>query len=243
MPLPGMTAPLVESPSLRAGNGGTAAYELKFLLDEPAARAIEAWARQRLVPDPHGRDGTYRTTSLYCDTAALDVYHRTPGFKRSKYRVRRYGELAAVHLERKTKRGDRVRKRRAVLPLEGLALVEASDPEPDWPFAWFLRQVRFRGLRPTARIAYDRTAFIGHAPDGAVRLTMDRHVVGVPAEGWELPPLRDGRPLLPGGVVLEMKYQDALPAPFRELLERLPPILARASKYRLGIQAWGREKG
>jgi hypothetical protein len=243
MPLTGMTAPMAESPSLRAGNGGTAAYELKFLLDEAAARAVEAWARQRLLPDPHGRDGTYHTTSLYCDTSALDVYHRTKGFKRSKYRVRRYGETAAVHLERKTKRGDRVRKRRAVLPLEGLALLAGAEAEPDWPFAWFLRQVRFRGLRPAARIAYDRTALIGHAPEGAVRLTMDRHLVGVPTEGWELPPLRDGKPLLPGGVVVELKYQDALPGLFRELLERLPPVLARASKYRLAVQAWGREKG
>jgi hypothetical protein len=136
-----------------------------------------------------------------------------------------------------------VKKKRAVLPLEGLGLVEVADPEPEWPFAWFLRQVRFRGLRPTARIAYDRTAFIGHSPEGAIRLTMDRNLMGVLAEGWELSPLHDGRALLPGGVVLEMKYQDVLPGPFRELLECLPPILARASKYRLGIQAWGREKG
>lgn len=243
MPLPGLTAPMAESPSLRAGSGAAAAYELKFLLDEAAARPVEAWARQRLAPDPHGRDGTYRTTSLYCDTPALDVYHRTRGFRRSKYRVRRYGETAAVHLERKTKRGDRVRKRRSALPLEGLGLLEAAEAEPEWPFAWFLRQVRFRGLRPAARVGYDRTAFVGHAPEGAVRLTMDRHLVGVPAEGWELPPLRDGKELLPGQVVLELKYQDVLPGLFRDLLGRLPPVLARASKYRLAVQAWGREKG
>jgi hypothetical protein len=172
----------------------------------------------------------------------MDVFHRTKGFKRNKYRVRRYGDTAAVHLERKTKRGDRVRKRRSVLPLEGLGLMEAAEPEPDWPHAWFLRQVRYRGLRPSLRIAYNRTAFIGQTAEGGARLTLDRDLVGVPAEGWELLPLAEGRELLPGGVILELKYQAALPALFRELLAGLPSG-ARSSKYRMGVQAWGWEKG
>src|SRR5262249_21752577 len=157
----------------------------------------------------------------------LDVFHRTKGFKKKKYRVRRYGESPAVHLERKTKRGDRVRKRRAVLPLDELPRLETADLEPEWPHAWFLRQVRFRGLRPTVRIAYDRTAFIGQTPDGGVRLTLDRDLIGVAAGGWELHPLAEGPPLLPGGVVLELKYQVAVPALYRELLAGLPPV-ARA---------------
>lgn len=240
VPYLGLTAPEAQSPSLRAGNGEAAAYELKFLLDEAAARAVELWARQRLLPDPHGRDGTYRITSLYCDTPQLDVYHRSPGYKRSKYRVRRYGETAEVHLERKRKKGERVRKRRVMLPLADLADIDAPDPEPGWAHSWFLRQVRRRGLRPAARVGYDRTALIGQTAEGAVRLTLDRNLAGEPADGWALPAVEAGWPLLPGGVVLELKYQAALPAMFRELLAGLPPARGRGSKYRLGVEAWGR---
>lgn len=236
----GLTAPEAQSPSLRAGNGEAAAYELKFLLDEAAARAVEQWARQRMAPDPHGRDGTYRITSLYCDTPQLDVYHRSPGFKRSKYRVRRYGETAVVHLERKKKKGERVRKKRVPLALEELGGLGEVDAEPEWAHAWFLRQVRLRGLRPAARVAYERTALVGQAAEGGVRLTLDRDLVGEPADGWALPAVGAGWRLLPGGVVLELKYQEMLPAMFRDLLAGLPPARGRGSKYRLGVEAWGR---
>src|SRR5207248_490142 len=124
---------------------------------------------------------TYRTTSLYCDTPAWDVYHKGPGYRRSKYRVRRYGADPAVHLERKTRKGDRVRKRRDTLPLGGLALLADSDPEPGAPWAWFARQVRFRDLRPACRVAYDRTALEGAAPEGPLRLALDRNLAGAPA--------------------------------------------------------------
>ena len=40
---------------------------------------------------------------MYCDTQALDVFHRTPGYRRRKYRVRRYDEAWDVHLERKVR--------------------------------------------------------------------------------------------------------------------------------------------
>src|SRR5947209_4475248 len=115
-PLPSLKpgAPLLVSPALVNGDSGDA-YELKFVLPEAAAGEVEAWARRRLAPDPHGRNGTYSTTSLYCDTSGWDVYHRSAGYRRSKYRVRRYGAAPDVHLERKKKRGDKVRKHRDAL--------------------------------------------------------------------------------------------------------------------------------
>src|SRR5207302_7532649 len=112
-----------ESPSL-AVRGGGAAYELKFLLDETRAQEVEAWARLRLALDPHGDPalgGAYRTTSLYFDTPELDVYHRSPSYRRRKFRVRRYGSAPLAFLERKAKWGDRVAKRRT------------SVPEEEWP--------------------------------------------------------------------------------------------------------------
>ena len=85
------------SPSLATAAGGGSAYEVKFRLTAQEADAAETWARKRLTPDPHGDNGVYRTTSLYLDTPFLDIYHKTPGYRRSKYRLRRYGSQEWVH--------------------------------------------------------------------------------------------------------------------------------------------------
>jgi hypothetical protein len=223
-----------DSPSLCASGE---AFELKYLLSIDAARRVEAWARDHLRPDPHGVAGCYHTTSLYCDTPCLDIFHGSPGHRRSKYRVRRYGEGCTAHLERKTKKGDRVRKRRESIPLEVLPAI--AGPEDTLGGLWFHQKVRFHDLRPVCRVAYNRTAFIGTAPEGALRLTLDRDPVGVAARDWALPPLYDGHAFLSESVIVELKFHTALPLLFHRLLAELPANTARASKYRLCLQALG----
>ena len=83
----GGTPAVAVSPSLIRVPGGGAAYEIKFRLTSEEADWAEAWARQRLFPDPHGDKGVYRTTSLYLDTPFLDIYHKTRGYRRGKYRL------------------------------------------------------------------------------------------------------------------------------------------------------------
>src|SRR5262245_20987903 len=126
------TAGGLESPSLFvAGTGegepGTpAAYELKFLLTEDQAAAATDRVRARLSPDPHADPslgGAYRTTSIYTDTPRLDVLRRTGDYATSKCRVRRYGASGPVFLERKDKDGNRVRKCRATVPADDLAIL------------------------------------------------------------------------------------------------------------------------
>jgi hypothetical protein len=235
------------SPSLAAGPD---AFELKFLLAAREAERVEAWARRRLSPDPHGEGGTYRTTTLYLDTPYLDIYHKSPGYRRSKYRLRRYGRGEVVHLERKTRRGDRVRKQRELLPLS--ALPRLLDPDGG---TWFGPHVRERLLRPVCRISYARTALVGGTPGGPVRLTLDRDVVGAAASDWAVPALLEGKELLPGTAVLELKFRSALPGVFRELLGTLParPLTLPSppggggrgggSKYRRCVEAWNLARG
>jgi hypothetical protein len=218
-----------------SSSGFGEAFELKFLLSIDTARMVEAWARAHLRPDPHGLAGSYRTTTLYCDTLGLDIFFRSPGHRRSKYRVRRYGEGPAVYLERKTKKGDRVRKMRERIPVDALP----SLARPDQGDTWFHRQVHFHDLRPICRIAYDRTAFVGHSSDGGLRLTLDRHPVCVPADGWSVPALHDGMSFLPDRVILELKYHASLPTLFRGLLAELPVSPSRGSKYRSCVEELG----
>ena len=244
---PPLTAAGFESPSLApAGGGAEAAYELKFLLDEGRAGEVEVWARRRLALDPHGDaalGGAYRTTSLYCDTAAFDVFHGTRGHRRHKYRLRRYGEATWAFLERKSKWGDRVEKRRSRAGEEALPLLEELFAPGDWEAAWFTEELRAAGLRPALRVAYERAAFMGATPDGPVRLTLDRHIAAAPALAWSLPELLAGEPVLTGQVIVELKFQAALPALFKGLVAALGLVPSAVSKYRHGLQACGLPPG
>jgi hypothetical protein len=232
----------IESPSLgTTADGAGPAFELKFLLPEGLAQAVDAHVRGRLPLDPHGDPalgGAYQTTTLYLDTPALDVLNRTPGFRRRKYRVRRYGASADVFLERKTRQSDRVCKRRAVVPGEELGLLADPTAAPGWSGEWFHRSLLVRGLRPTCLVGYQRTAYMGASAEGPLRLTLDRGVRGLPVHDWEVGPCRDGLPLPAGQVIVEFKFRAALPVLFKELVREFRLQPGGVSKYRLCMQAW-----
>jgi hypothetical protein len=230
--------PFAMSPGLAAGSLGPA-FELKFQLTAAEAEFVENWARTHLSPDCHGEGGFYRVTSVYCDTPRLDVFHRNAGFKRRKFRMRRYGEALCVFLERKSKLGDRVRKKRVEVQREELNRLAEAQTHPDWAGTWFHERILKRGLRPTVRVSYERTAFFGQAGASPVRMTLDRNLVGAAANDWDIVPLRDGLPLLHGAVLLEMKYHITMPELFRDLLPHLPAQPARVSKYRHCVHMCG----
>ncbi|HZZ77907.1 MAG TPA: polyphosphate polymerase domain-containing protein [Gemmataceae bacterium] len=215
------------------------AFELKFLLTLAEAAKIEEWARTHMVPDPHGDGGLYRITSVYCDTPSFDVLHRSPGFRRSKFRLRRYGSEERVYLERKSKRKDRVEKRRSDVCEEELQLL-AVEPTPlEWHAAWFHKKISRRGLRPACRITYWRRAFFKQLGEHPVRLTLDHGLIGAAAADWNQSPVHDGEPLLPDHKLLELKFHVQMPSLFHDLLQHLPAQPARVSKYRLCMERCG----
>jgi hypothetical protein len=230
----------LESPSLFApGGDGPPAFELKFLLTEDQARAIEARAARRLTLDPHADPAlgnAYQTTSVYTDTPHFEVLSRAGTLGRRKYRVRRYGAGEPVFLERKTKSGDRVRKRRSAVPAVELAALTTPESAPDWAGNWFHRQLVARHLRPVCRVTYERVAYMGTGEGGPVRLTFDRRIRGVLAEGWAVEPVGPTPALLDGRVICEFKFRLALPALFKGLIEDLGLTPSTVSKYRLFMQ-------
>jgi len=228
-----------QSPGLRTG----VAYELKFELSQHDVLRMKEWARRNLRPDPHGEDGSYGVTSVYCDTPTFDVFHRMDGYRGSKLRLRRYGSAPFVFLERKVKKGDRVRKRRVEVAPEELprlaAYVAGTVPPAGWAAGWFLDNALKKRVFPTCRVGYRRSAFFGMTGGQSVRLTIDENLIGVAARGWEAAPLQEGLDLLPGGALLELKFQDSIPGLFRGLLPELPAQTARVSKFRRCIQVCG----
>lgn len=237
--VPNNVADSARSPGLRTG----VAFELKYELSQDDVFRMKSWARRHLCPDPHGEDGCYRVTSVYCDTPTFDIFHRTQGYRGGKLRLRRYGSAPFVFLERKVRKGDQVRKRRVeVAPedLPKLASYMAGTMAPvEWAAGWFLDKALRKRVIPACRVGYRRTAFFGMAAGQNVRLTIDENLIGVPARDWDAQPLHEGLELLPGSALLELKFQVSIPELFRGLLPELPVQTGRISKFRRCVQLCG----
>jgi len=215
------------------------ATELKFLITPSQARQIGEWARARLAPDTHGSGSAgdeYRTTSLYFDTHQFDVFHRRGSFGRAKYRIRRYGHEHVVFLERKMRTSSLLAKRRTIVDLDHLALLQQDGRIAEWEGGWFHQRLIARGLQPQVQVGYSRTARVGESAWGPIRLTLDDQLRAVPAcdLGFRN---ETGRPVLPDRAILELKYRAAMPVLFKELVQDFSLIPARLSKYRLAIEA------
>jgi hypothetical protein len=235
----------LESPSLfgpGAAADGATAYEVKFVLTEEQAAEVSARVAGHLALDPYADPAlgnAYLTTSVYTDTPSFDVFYRTEGYNRDKFRVRRYGHAGPVFVERKTKNGEKVRKHRArINPAE---VPELARPalNGEWAGEWFHSQILEKRLRPVCRVAYERVAYLGTADGGTVRLTFDRNIRGLLANEWKLEAVGAVPPLLPDRVVCEFKFRTAMPALFRGVVADLGLTPAAFSKYRSFVQATG----
>ena len=215
--------------------------ETKLLVDARLGDDIQAWARQRLGPDPHGggefRD-QYGVCSVYLDTEAHDVYHRRGSYGRSKYRIRHYENDQAAFLERKLRTRLRLTKRRTRIPLDAVVGLRLDDPDPTHPAHWFFRRVTLRRLRPVCVIRYVRTARMAETPEGPVRMTLDAAVVASPTSLVTLN-VGPGRPLVEGRMILEVKYSGVFPRIFKDLVDEFHLTPRPASKYRFAVQTLG----
>lgn len=234
----------LESPSLCHPHERHApAFELKFLLPEPVARDVEAWAQQNLAFDAYADPSaghSYLTTTLYLDTPAWDVLNRSAGFERRKFRLRRYGAEDTIFAECKTRHGDQVRKRRDSVAHNDLPRYLETEAAAERDEAWFPQQVVAHALRPACRISYRRTAFMSQGASGALRLTLDRQVRGELESLWRTDTVVSNPEVLPGEVICEFKYRDSLPALFKQVIGDLKLEPASCSKYRRVMRTLGK---
>ena len=240
----GAPAGALESPSLftpGAPDDANTAYEVKFLLTEEQAAEVVARVHGKLALDPHAdpsMGNAYLTTSVYTDTPNFDVFYRTDGYDRDKFRVRRYGADGPVFVERKTKNGDKVRKHRARVNPDDVIELAAGELSSEWAGEWFHSQLLQKQLKPVCRIAYERVAYLGTADGGTVRLTFDRNIRGALLSEWKLGTVGDAPPLL-DRVVCEFKFRNTMPVLFRGVVADLGLTPTPVSKYRLFVQAAG----
>lgn len=224
------------SPSLRPWTAGDVpAFEMKFVLDEATAREVEGRIAWQLSPDPHSDPAlgnAYRISTIYCDTPAFEVYRRLGRHRHRKYRLRRYGNESVIFLERKTKRGERVRKRRVTVDVGELRLLSASSVDADWSGRWFHQQLLEQRLEPVCAVHYLRTAYAGAESGSPLRLTFDRQLRTSLVKTWEPPCLPGGNSVLEQCVICEFKFRGALPALFKDVIRDLTLNPGGVSKYR-----------
>ncbi|HYP09071.1 MAG TPA: polyphosphate polymerase domain-containing protein [Bryobacteraceae bacterium] len=227
------------SPSLETMQAGDSAFEVKFPLQPDLALEVRHWARANLLADPHGSGefgDEYDVSSLYMDTADLDVFLGSRAVGRSKYRIRRYNSADSVFLERKSKNKSVVCKWRTPIPIVELDHLHSQTPDPNWPGNWYLEHLIESRLHPVCEIRYHRTARIGKSSSGTIRLTMDTQIRALPQNtlgfhSTAAAPIRLGK----APVILELKYAKEMPVLFKQLVQkfRLQPRLA--SKYKLAV--------
>ena len=197
--------------------------------------------RQRLCAvaelDPHAVGGKYKVRSLYFDNLAdKALREKIDGVNcREKFRIRYYNDdLSFIRLEKKSKWNGLGNKQSAKLtPAEAQAIVDGClewMPDSGRPLIQeFYSKMRAQGLRPKTIVDYTREPFI-YAP-GNVRVTLDYDIrTGLGCTDFLAPDCIT----IPAGhspIVLEVKWDEFLPAVIRDLVQ-LPGCRSTAfSKY------------
>lgn len=211
-------------------------HEIKYVVSLREAELLKYRLPSLMRRDPYAlADGSYFIRSLYFDDLDYTAYHeKVDGVeKRIKYRIRFYNNNPSViYLEKKTKDGDLTGKDSVSLSrelTERLSFAPEGLPVGNGLLGEFTA-LRLSGHRPACLVDYDRWAFIW--PDGNVRVTIDMNVRTAP---WSTELFRSDLLTVPvlddGEAVLEVKYDDFLPAPVRALVEGVPRQRCAVSKY------------
>ena len=189
--------------------------ELKYVIDEDAAREIKALSLQYMVPDSYG-ETTVR--NLYFDTDSYLLIRRSiehPPYK-EKLRLRAYSAVkddTAVFAEIKRKYDHTVYKRRLALPYS-FAKNWLSGGEADIPVSQIKTEIDYflelyGSLSPKMLITYDREAFYSKT-DPSFRLTFDRNILAR-CEALTLAGGISGEEMLSGKVLMEIKCTGGIP--------------------------------
>lgn len=201
---------------------------------------------QKLVPqldacmkrDPNGKNGTYTVRSQYFDSLSdQDLQDNLSGLEeKRKIRIRIYSpEADWAKLEYKCKSGSDGVKYSMKLTREEAELMERHRYgfllTREEPLAKQLYSKMLHGAyRPKAIVEYQRTAFLYPVSD--VRITFDHRIkAGVTPYGLFK---KDGATvsLMNEDVgVLEVKYNDFLPAHLKAIVQQIDHLAEASSKY------------
>ncbi|MCI8303180.1 MAG: polyphosphate polymerase domain-containing protein [Lawsonibacter sp.] len=212
-------------------------HEWKHQIDPSDCAAVRQRLRAIACADAHAEGGQYLVRSLYFDDSfdtalreKLDGVNR-----REKFRLRYYnGDLSLIHLEKKSKWNGLGSKFSASLSLQEAG--QLLSGRLDWmmdsgrPLVQELyHKMKSRGLRPRTIVDYTREPFV--YPPGNVRVTLDYNIrTGLGSTDF-LNPGRITIPLPGAPAVLEVKWDQFLPAVIQDAVQLRGRQAAAFSKY------------
>ena len=210
-------------------------YEMKYLLNAEQTAFLREKLRGHMEPDEYGRS---TIASLYYDTPDRRLIRASlekPMFK-EKLRLRSYGPADGtkpVYLELKRKAYGIVYKRRIETSLPDVDRFFAGEGnicacgQIDRELAAF--RDHYENLEPSCLIVYERTAY--KETEGDLRLTIDENP-RYRMDSLNLTDLNKGTLLLPpGGTILEIKVQEAVPLWLAEIISAGRVVKSSFSKY------------
>lgn len=223
----------------RSHGGRRLRHELKFLIDVGTYHVL----RNRLAPlmehDGHSENGEYRVTSVYFD----DIYRtgyvdKLNGIDtRRKFRIRSYGlDPSFINLESKHKDNEFVSKVSGRITEEQYRRLLAGDcsfmcdsDDAEDVFGEYYRADRISALKPAVIVDYHREAFI--YPFGNVRITFDKKL----STCYNTVDMFDEKaffsPVYDKDIILEVKYDDYLPASIWSAIQGVNAPQQSVSKY------------
>lgn len=191
--------------------------------------------------DPYAKaNGRYHIRSCYFDNLENKVMNeKKEGFiNRDKYRVRIYNKCTdVIHLEKKSKRNNQTFKKKCSITKQEFERLRCNDVE--WMeqderdlIKELYKDIKLYLIKPVAVVDYEREAY--QYEYGNVRITFDCKVQtsirNTDMFNKKLPMVDV---LEPNEVILEVKYDNYLPANIRLLLQGIHTRQEAYSKYQL----------
>lgn len=212
-------------------------YENKYILSTAGYRMLRTRLRALMEGDENvNEQGEYFIRSLYFDDAFQTglIDKREGAMLREKFRIRFYNmDDRFIRLESKQKHDFLTKKESAVLTRSQTEDILAGDLwelyNTDQPLlrSFYLKS-RNRRLRPAVIVDYTREAYTFED----VRITFDKDIRTANYAVDLFDPDLMTVPVLPGDrMILEVKYDDALPAAISRLLAPVPAARTAFSKY------------
>lgn len=202
--------------------------ELKFLCGEREMYLVEDKIRHICALDMHvGENGKYLVKSLYFDTFDNRCYYENLSGvdDRKKYRIRIYNnDKSVIKLEckyswhgRKAKESCEITELQCRQLMEGGHAAEMGMRSGQELLQRFTAEKRMELLAPKVIVEYTRTPYVFNA--GNTRVTFDR-AIRSSSNIRDFPDrMEPTRSVLPEGVhILEVKYDEVLPAAIAEML-------------------------
>lgn len=201
-------------------------HELKFNINHIDYRVLRSRLSAVMSRDAHsGPEGLYHIRSLYFDdyrNSAL-AEKQAGVYRRKKYRIRIYNHSdSVIKLEKKTKVDQYISKEVARLSMEDAKRIISGDvaflaSSKDRLLRAFYIESRCKLLRPNVIVEYYREAYTH--PVGNVRITFDTDLhTGMGCTDLFNPDIFTMRVIDEPGVILEIKYDNALPKHIQGLI-------------------------